>query len=133
MDLRPDGSRTRRWEVVSSSGVSTYITKAATVSTLDRLAEMAPGSIVVMTFTLPLELIDDGDRPGLQGAVRGARASGTPWISFYSPEEIVTLAREAGFAEARSVPTAEVAERYLTGRSDGLRAAGGEGMLLART
>ena len=119
--------------LVSSSGVSMYITKAATASTLDRLAQMVPGSIVVMTFMLPLELADDADRPGLEGAARGARASGTPWISFYPPDEIVALARQAGFASAQHVPTDEIAERYLTGRPDGLRAASGEAILLART
>lgn len=119
--------------VVSSSGVSMYITKAATVATLQRLAGLAPGSTVVMTFMLPFELLDDADRPGLEGAARGARASGTPWISFYTPEEIVALATDAGFADARYVPTDEVAGRYLAGRGDGLAPPGGEGMLVART
>ena len=119
--------------LVSSSGVSMYITKAATAATLRRLAGMAPGSIVVMTFMLPLALVDAVDRPGLEGAARGARASGTPWISFYAPDEIVDLAAATGFADAQYVPTVELAERYLAGRSDGLRASGGEGILVART
>jgi methyltransferase (TIGR00027 family) len=119
--------------LVSSSGVSMYITKSATSSTLRRLARMAPGSIVAMTFMIPLELVDDADRPGLEGAARGAQASGTPWISFFTPDEVVSLALDAGFADARSVPTDELTQRYLAGRGDGLRAAGGEAVLLART
>ena len=119
--------------VVSSSGVSMYISKSATTQTLRRLAGLAPGSIVVMTFMLPFELLDDADRPGLEAAARGAQASGTPWISFYSPDEVVGLAREAGFSSAESVSTADLTERYLKGRTDGLRAAGGEGILIART
>ncbi len=119
--------------VVSSSGVSMYITKAATEATLRRLATLAPGSTVAMTAMLPLELLDAADRPGLEGAARGAAASGTPWISFYTADEIVGLALEAGFAAARYVPTEEVAERYLAGRPDGLTASGGEGILLATT
>jgi methyltransferase (TIGR00027 family) len=120
--------------LVSSSGVSMYITKAATAATLRSLARMAPGSVVVMTFMLPFELVDDEvDRRGLEGAARGAQASGTPWISFYAPDEIVALAQDAGFPDSRYVPTDELAERYLLGRADGLRAAGGEGILLARS
>jgi methyltransferase (TIGR00027 family) len=119
--------------LVSSSGVSMYITKAATAATLRRLAGMAAGSIVAMTFMLPFELVDEVDRRGLEGAARGAQASGTPWISFYAPEEIVSLAHETGFADVRYIPTAELAERYLANRTDGLRAAGGEGILLTRT
>jgi len=119
--------------VVSSSGVSMYISKAATADTMRRLAGLAPGSIVVMTFMLPFELLDDDDRPGLEMAARGAQAAGTPWISFYAPDEIVVVALDAGFASADFVATAELAERYLSGRTDGLRAAGGEGILVART
>jgi methyltransferase (TIGR00027 family) len=118
--------------VVSSSGVSMYITKAATATTLRQLAAMAPGSIVAMTFMLLLELTDEADRAGLEGAARGAQAAGTPWISFYTPEEIAALAKEAGFADVLYLPTAELAERYLAGRTDGLQASGGVAILLAR-
>jgi hypothetical protein len=45
----------------------------------------------------------------------------------------VTLARDAGLTDVRAVPTAELAERHLVHRTDGLRAAGGEAVLLART
>jgi methyltransferase (TIGR00027 family) len=119
--------------VVSSSGVSMYISKAATEATLRALAGLAPGSTVAMTFMLPFEMLDPADRPGLEGASRGAAASGTPWISFYAPDEIVALALEAGFPSARDVSTAELAGRYLEGRTDGLTAAEGEGILLATT
>jgi methyltransferase (TIGR00027 family) len=119
--------------LVSSSGVSMYITKAATAATLRRLAALAPGSIVFMTFMLPFELVDEADRPGLEGAARGAEMSGTPWLSYYTPDEMVTVARDAGFAGARAVTTAEIADRYLGGRTDGLSAASGESILVART
>ena len=45
----------------------------------------------------------------------------------------MALAKEAGFADARYVSTEDVAEPYLAGRTDGLRAAAGEGVLVART
>jgi methyltransferase (TIGR00027 family) len=119
--------------LVSSSGVSMYISKAATEATLRQLSAMAPGSVVAMTFMYPFDMLDDIDRAGLEAAARGAQASGTPWISFYAPDEIVAVARAAGFVDVRHVPTAELAERYLANRSDGLTPAGGEGILLART
>ncbi|HVX19630.1 MAG TPA: class I SAM-dependent methyltransferase [Acidimicrobiales bacterium] len=119
--------------LVSSSGVSMYITKEATGATLRQLAAMAPGSVLAMTFMVPLELVDAAERPGLEAAARGAEASGTPWISFYTPGEIVALADDAGFAATETVTTVEIADRYLAGRSDGLRAASGERILIART
>lgn len=132
-ELLASGFDSEARALVSSSGVTMYITKAATAETLRRLAVMAPGSIVAMTFMLPFGRVDEADRAGLEGAARGAAASGTPWISFYAPDEIVTLAQRAGLADARYIPTADLAERYLSGRTDDLRAAGGEGILLART
>ncbi len=127
------GLDTQARALVSSSGVSMYITKAATAATLRRLVGLAPGSIVFMTFMLPFELLDEADRPALEGAARGAQMSGTPWLSFYAPDEMTALARDAGFADTRTFSTADLADRYLSGRSDGLIAAGGESILVART
>jgi methyltransferase (TIGR00027 family) len=131
--LLADGFIAARPAVVSSSGVSMYITKDATAATLRQLSALAPGSIVVMTFMLPIELADEADRPGLMGAARGAQASGTPWISFFTPDEMLALASDSGFARAEYVSTADLSARYLAGRPDGLRAASGEGVLIART
>jgi methyltransferase (TIGR00027 family) len=64
---------------------------------------------------------------------RGARASGTPFISFFSPTGILELAREAGFAQVRHVPAAELNQRYFGGRDDGLRTSSGEELLVATT
>jgi O-methyltransferase involved in polyketide biosynthesis len=74
-----------------------------------------------MTFLLPLEFADPEDRPGLELAVKGARASGTPFISFFTPTEILALAREAGFREVQHVSAAALAKRYFAGRTDDLR------------
>lgn len=74
-----------------------------------------------MTFLAPLALADPEVRPGLETAQRGARANGTPFISFFTPTEMLTLAREAGFEEAQHVSAATLARRYFAGRTDGLR------------
>jgi hypothetical protein len=74
-----------------------------------------------MTFLLPLELADPEVRPGLELSERGARASGTPFISFFTPTEMLTLAREAGLREVQHVSAAALAQRYFAGRTDGLR------------
>ena len=73
-----------------------------------------------MKFLLPLELVDPEVRPGLQMAEKGARASGTPFISFFTPAEMLTLARESGFKDVQHVSAATLARRYFAGRTDGL-------------
>jgi len=106
--------------VVASTGVSMYLTREANAATLRQVAALAPGTTLAMTFMLPLDLADPVLRPGLEAAANGARASGTPFISFFTPPEIVALAREAGFEEARHVSAADLARRYFAGRTDGL-------------
>jgi O-methyltransferase involved in polyketide biosynthesis len=110
-----------------------YLTRDANVATLRQLASLAPGSTLVMTFLLPLELLDAEDRPGLQMSANGARASGTPFISFFAPSDMLALARDAGFRDARSVSAAMLNQRYFAGRTDGLRTSSGEELLVATT
>jgi O-methyltransferase involved in polyketide biosynthesis len=94
---------------------------------------LAPGSTLAMTFLLPAPLLDDADRSGLQASEQGARASGTPFISFYTPAEMLELAREAGFSSVRHVPGTSLGQRYFSERTDGLRPCSGEDLLVAST
>jgi methyltransferase (TIGR00027 family) len=107
--------------IVVSTGVSMYLSKDANAATLRQVAALAPGSTLAMTFLLPLELADPEVRPGLEMAEKGARASGTPFLSFFTPPQILALAHEAGFREARHVPAADLTRRYFAGRTDDLR------------
>lgn len=121
----------RRPAIVASTGVSLYLTKAAIAATLREIAAFAPGSTLAMTYILPIELADPEERAGREIAERGARASGTPFISFFSPQEILALASEAGFREARHVSGANLSSRYFAGRTDGLRPPSSEEFLVA--
>jgi len=107
--------------IVASAGVSMYLSKDAIAATLRQIAALAPGSTFVMTFLMPIELADPEVRPGLEMAAKGARASGTPFISFFTPAELLRMARDAGFKGAQHVSTATLAQRYFAGRTDDLR------------
>ena len=107
--------------VISSTGVSMYLTRDANAAALREVAALGKGSTLAMTFLLPLELADPEVRPGLERAARGARASGTPFISFFMPSEMMTLARETGFREVRHISAATLTQRYFADRDDGLR------------
>jgi flagellar biosynthesis regulator FlaF len=54
-------------------------------------------------------------------AEKGARASGTPFLSFFTPPEILALAREAGFEEAHHISASDLTRRYFANRTDDLR------------
>jgi methyltransferase (TIGR00027 family) len=106
--------------VVASTGVSMYLTRDAIATTLRHVAALAPESTLAMSFMLPIELADAELRPAIARALEGALASGTPFISFFTPEEMLAFGREAGFRDVRHVSGAALAERYFAGRSDGL-------------
>lgn len=115
------GFDTSQPAIVVSTGVSMYLTMEANAATLRQVAGLAPGSMLAMTFLLPLEMAAAEVRPGLEMAEKGARASGTPFLSFFTPPEILALARENGFGDARHISATELTQRYFSDRADGLR------------
>lgn len=117
--------------IVVSTGVSMYLTREANAATMRQIAALAPGSTLAMTFMCPMELADPEDRPARGWAEAGARAAGTPFITFFSPEEIVAFARECGFKDAQHVSAAMLNQRYFAGRSDGLKTANSEELVVA--
>jgi methyltransferase (TIGR00027 family) len=119
--------------VVASVGVSMYLTREATAATLRQSAELAVGSTLAMTFMQPLELVAPEERELHQATNTAARASGTPFISYYAPDDILAMARDAGFKTARHVTAEDYTRRYFAGRTDGLRPFTTEELLVATT
>ena len=131
--LAAAGFDSGRPAIVASTGVSMYLTREAIETTLRQIADLAPGSTLAMSFMLPIEMTDPELRPALERAASGARANGTPFISFFTPGEMLALARDAGFSEVEHISAAELAERYFAGRADGLRPPNNSEELLVAT
>jgi methyltransferase (TIGR00027 family) len=123
----------RRPAVVASTGVSMYLTHDANAAILHQISALASGSVLAMTYMRPVEEIGEPERTMRGFAERGARTSGTPFISFYTAEQFTALALDAGFAGAQHVSAAELTDRYFRGRADGLRPAVSEEILVATT
>jgi methyltransferase (TIGR00027 family) len=132
--LAQAGFQTQRPAVVSMLGVSMYLTQDAIVEMLRQAAALASGSTFVMSFLLPIRLADPDMQPWLQRAVDGAKASHTPFISFFPPGDMLALARAAGFKNVAHISAADLGRRYFANRSDGLRPPNNsEELLIART
>jgi methyltransferase (TIGR00027 family) len=131
--LVASGFDAERPAVVASTGVSMYLTQEAIVATLRQVAALAPGSTLAMSFLLPIEMADPDVRPGIERAAQGARANGTPFISFFTPSEMLTLARDAGFKQVQHVSAATLGDRYFADRTDGLRPPNNSEELLVAT
>ena len=117
--------------VVAATGVSMYLTREAVMGLLRDAAALAPGSTLAMTFQLPTALLEPEERAGRELTLKGAQAMGTPFISLFSPQEIVAMALDAGFRESRHVSAPEMTARYFAGRTEGLRPSSAEEMLVA--
>lgn len=131
--LTAAGFDASRPAVVASTGVSLYLTTEAIAATLRQFATLARGSTLAMTFLLPIEFADPEERLAFEAAKSGARASGTPFLSFFTPEEMLAMAREAGCRQVEHVPAADLTQRYFAGRTDDLRLGNSETLLVART
>ncbi|RKN65810.1 SAM-dependent methyltransferase [Streptomyces klenkii] len=116
---------------VASTGVSMYLTRETNAATLRQVAALAPGSVFATTFLLPLDMLDPDQRQVQEFSMRNAAASGTPFISLYSPDEMRQAALEAGFTKAVHVSPDDLAARYFAGRPDGLRPPRAEQFLVA--
>lgn len=119
--------------VISSMGVSMYLSRDAIASTLRDVASLAVGSTLVLSFMLPIELAEPEMQHGIDAAARGARANGTPWVSFFRPEEMLALAHAAGFRVVQHVSADALTERYFSGRADGMRPPSNSEELLVAT
>jgi methyltransferase (TIGR00027 family) len=129
--LRANGFDADRSAVVSSTGVSMYLTKEATEATLRQVAAWADGSVLAMTFMLPLDMVDVSERPIQESVEAAAAGSGTPFISHYAPDEMTDMCRAAGFSAVQHVSPADLTARYFAGRTDGLRPPSAEQLIVA--
>lgn len=119
--------------VVACTGVTLYLTREAILATLRQIGGFAPGSKLAMTFILPPELLEAEEKPMVRKAEKGARSAGTPFISFFSPDDMLALARQAGFKDVKIISGHDLARRYFTGRADKLSPSNGEQFLVAAT
>ncbi|HVZ81316.1 MAG TPA: class I SAM-dependent methyltransferase [bacterium] len=129
--LKEAGFDAARPTVIASTGVSMYLTKEAVAATLRQAARLAPGSTLAMTFLLTMDLIPEAERAQHQMVYDRARQAGTPFLSFFTPQEMMDLARACGFSEARHVSRDELVRRYFAGRTDGFLPGHGEEFLVA--
>jgi methyltransferase (TIGR00027 family) len=131
-ELLMKGFDIRQKTFVSCTGVTLYLTKAAIIDTLKKMTSLLPGSTIAIAFYLPLEYLDEEDKPLMEMSIKGAAASGTPFMSFYSVDEIAMLAEDIGLKEIQTVSTKNMAERYFQDRTDKLVPASGEFFLVSK-
>lgn len=127
------GFDSKKPSVIVSTGVSMYLTRQTNLATLQQMANLAPGSTFAMTFMLALENLEPKEKSVMQFVMKKAEESGTPFLSLFSPSDILALAKEAGCKKSQYVSADEIYQRYFAARSDGLRAGNAEAFLVTTT
>ena len=127
------GFDTKKPSVLVCVGVSVYLTKEAITSILKQIVLLESGSKLAMAFYLPIELLDEEDKPLQEIAEKGTREAGTPMVSFFTPDEILTLANKIGFKDSKTISTTDIEKYYFKNRTDNFLPASGEAFLLSTT
>lgn len=69
----------------------------------------------------------------MEFVMKKTKESGTPFLSLFTPEQIVELAIQVGFKEAHTVMGNDLYQRYFSKRTDGLNAGNAEAFLVSTT
>lgn len=119
--------------VVVSTGVTMYLTHETNLATFKQMATLTPGSTFATTFMLALDLMEPKERGMMEFVMKRATESGTPFLSLFKPEEILAMAKEAGFKKAEHISAQDLFQRYFAKRTDGLNAGTAECFLIGKT
>ena len=105
---------------VACLGVLIYVSEGAADAIFAMAASLAAGSELVFTFSRP-----DASTvrpPSPASAASHMAAIGEPWRTRFDPEALAARLEASGFNSIGFLFAQDIAERYLSGRNDGLRA-----------
>lgn len=105
-------------------GVTVYLTVEDVMATLRLIAAGAPGSGVVFDYGVAPELLEPVQRAARQFIAGQTAARGEPWHSHFDPDALSASLQGLGFGGVDNYTAAQITQRYLAGRGDGLRVGG---------
>jgi methyltransferase (TIGR00027 family) len=103
-------------------GTTPYLSNEATLATLRAIAETAVvGSEIVFDYLVPSSLVPDSEREAMRKLKQFTDRRGEPLIGEFEPVEMEALLDSVGLELVENLSPGEQTQRYLEGRSDGLR------------
>jgi O-methyltransferase involved in polyketide biosynthesis len=100
-------------------GVTMYLTEDATEQVLRTVAQLPPGTEIVLTFATPP---DPHEEPARVAFAQRAAEVGEPWITFFTPEALEARLLSFGFTAVTFLTPRVARETYFSHRADGLEA-----------
>lgn len=119
--LPKHGFDTQALAFVSWLGTICYLSREAVAETFASLAAVAaPGSRITFDYFQPRASMSPADRQLFEILNAGGTRRGEPIQTFLNAEEMAAVLLEAGFQVVEDLSAAEIRDRYLVKRSDGL-------------
>jgi methyltransferase (TIGR00027 family) len=125
------GFNPQRPTIITAIGLSMYLTIETIAEMMRQIAALPSGSTLLMSYLLTVDLVGPEERRLREWAEKGARQSGTPFTIYFTPSQIIEMARQAGFKKAENISGTNFAELYFKNRTDGLHPAMSEEILVA--
>jgi methyltransferase (TIGR00027 family) len=130
--LRDAGFDTREPAFFGWLGVIPYLTQQAFRATLDAIGQLPAGSGVGFDYAIAPERLSQEGRVAFAALAARVAAAGEPFRLFFTPEEMDSELRRAGFHRTEQLDSEQLNEAYFKDRQDGLRLSSvGLGMLTA--
>jgi methyltransferase (TIGR00027 family) len=130
--LRDAGFDTREPAFFGWLGVIPYLTQQAFRATLDAIGQLPAGSGVGFDYAIAPERLSQEGRVAFAALAARVAAAGEPFRLFFTPEEMDSELRRAGFHRTEQLDSEQLNEVYFKDRQDGLRLSSvGLGMLTA--
>jgi methyltransferase (TIGR00027 family) len=113
-------------------GVTMYLEEGAVMNTLRFIASLAPGGGVVFDYGVLPGLLSPVERSRMEFLAARAAEHGEGWKAYFDPSSLVAALRSLGFGQVEDFGPERLNERYLSGRTDGLRKSGVSRLICAR-
>ena len=107
--------------MVSWLGVTQYLTGGAIRQTLAFVQTLKPGSSLVFSFILREDDLDESEREMLGPFLDAGAAQGEPFLSRFSPGELLAELSAMGYRKVDHFSPEEAARRYFANRTDQMR------------
>jgi len=102
-------------------GVVPYLTLDAFRATLAAIAQLPAGSAVSFDYAIAPETLSPPGRKAFDALAGRVAAAGEPFQLFFTPQQMESELRRAGFLRIEQVDSARLNELYFKDRADGLK------------
>jgi methyltransferase (TIGR00027 family) len=130
--LSDAGFRSDQPACFSWLGVTHYLLEEAIFDTLQFVASLPAGTEITFDYRILPEALNPLERVIDDYLVQYAARMGEPWKSAFDPAAFQAELLKMGFESAEDLSAAELNQRYLARRKDGLQVGGGFRMMHAK-